>query len=183
MVLKYALNKIQSLDDVEVIHSVVNSVNSNQLKNKRWLLKHLRPYLDIYTDPKIVVAAGWYGLAAHLIDRNVVSFDANPQCADMKLFPNVNYKTCLIEDFNPAKFDVIICTSCEHISDDVLNNFLAKKNWNTLVVLQSNNYYSIPEHINCKQSCEDFANSVQLDVRKKLTLKCDKYDRFMLFAL
>ena len=79
MVLQYALNKIQSIDDVDVIHSVANSVNSNQLRNKRWLLKHLRPYLDMYTDPKIVVAAGWYGLAAHLIDKNVVSFDANPK--------------------------------------------------------------------------------------------------------
>ena len=183
MVLQYALNKIQSLNDVNTIRSVANSVNSNQIRNKRWLLRHLRPYLDMHADPKIVVAAGWHGLAAHLIDQQVVSFDRDPVCAEVKLFPNVSYQTAHVESFDPSQYNIIICTSCEHISDEVVNNFLAKKNAACLVVLQSNNYYGIPEHINCKQSCEDFADSIRLDIRKKLTLKCDKYDRFMLFAL
>ena len=183
MVLQYALKKIESLSDVNTIQSVANSVNSNQLKNKRWLLKHLQPYLDMYTDPKIVVAAGWHGLAAHLLDMNVVSFDIDPLCQETKLFPNVKYKTCRMEDFDPSKFDIIICTSCEHISDEVINEFLSKKSLTSIVVLQSNNYYGIADHINCKASCEEFCESISLRILDKHTLKCDKYDRFMAFCI
>lgn len=166
-----------------MVHSIANSVNSNQLKNKEWLIEKLDPYLDMYTNPRIVVAAGWHGLAAHLLDMNVVSFDMDPLCQETKLFPNVKYKTCKIEDFDPSKFDIIICTSCEHISDEVLNNFLAKKSRTTLAVLQSNDYYYIKDHINCKQNCEEFANSINARILDKFTLKCDKYDRFMIFVI
>jgi len=183
MVLQYALNKIQSIDDIQLVHSIANSVNSNQLKNKEWLIEKLNPYLDMYNDPKIVVAAGWHGLAAHLLDMNVVSVDMDPLCQETKLFSNVKYKTCKIEDFDPSKFDIIICTSCEHITDEVINNFISRKSPTTIVVLQSNNYYSIADHINCKANCEEFCESISLRVLDKHTLKCDKYDRFMAFCI
>ena len=183
MVLQYAIDKIQSCDNIYTVKSIANSVNSNQIKNKKWLLKHLKPYLDMYVDPKIVVAAGWHGLTAHLINKQVVSFDQDPTCAKVKLFPNVSYQTSQIEVFDPSEYNIIICTSCEHISDKVLNDFLAKKNAACLVVLQSNNYYGIPEHINCKQNCNEFADSINFKILDKLTLKCHKYNRFMVFAI
>lgn len=183
MILEYAIDKIQSCNDFETARSIANSVNKNQLKNKRWLVKHLQPYLDMYTDPKIVVAAGWHGLAAHMINRNVISFDMDPMCKSVKLFPNVKYKTEKIEDFDPSLYDIIICTSCEHITDDVINDFISKKSSTSTVILQSNNYYYISDHINCKQSVDDFAESVQLKVLEKFTLKLEKYDRFMVIGI
>ena len=137
----------------------------------------------MYTDPKIVVAAGWHGLAAHMIDRNAVSFDMDPTCKSVKLFPNVKYETSRIEDFDPSPYDVIICTSCEHMSDEVINDFLSRKSPTSIAVLQSNNYYYIKDHINCKQNCDEFADLIHLKILDKLTLKFDKYDRFMLFAI
>lgn len=183
MTLHYAIEKIQSCDDIKISKSIANSVNRNQIRNKKWLVKHLKPYLDMYTNPKIVVAAGWYGLTAHLIDREVISFDMDPICANIKLFPNVKYKTKTIENFDPSSFDVIICTSCEHITDKALNNFLSRKSPTSIAVLQSNDYYSIKDHINCKKSCEDFAKSLNLNIINKFTLKFDNYNRFMIFAL
>ena len=181
--LQYAIEKIQSCDDLETAKSIANSVNKNQVRNKKWLVKHLQPYLDMYTDPKIVVAAGWHGLAAHMIDQNVVSFDMDPVCQKTRLFPNVKYKTEHVEDFDPSPYDIIICTSCEHISDEVMNDFLSRKSTTSIAVLQSNNYYYIKDHINCKQNCDEFAKSFSLRILDKLTLKCDKYDRFMVFAI
>lgn len=177
------MDKIQSCDDIETVRAIANSVNTNQIKNKRWLLKYLQPYLDMYKDPKIVVAAGWHGLAAHMIDREVVSFDMDPACKKIKLFPNVKYQTSKIEDFDPSSFDIIICTSCEHISDEVINDFLSRKSPTSIAVLQSNDYYYIKDHINCKQNCEEFANSINARILDKFTLKCDKYDRFMIFVI
>ena len=72
MVYNYVIEKIQSCDDITIVRDIANSVNKNQVKNKKWLIKYLQPYLDMYTDCKILVAAGWHGLAAHFIDRNVI---------------------------------------------------------------------------------------------------------------
>ena len=182
MVYNYAIEKIQSCDDIATVRDIANSVNKNQVKNKKWLIKYLQPYLDMYTDCKILVAAGWHGLAAHFIDKNVVSFDSNPVCRQIKLFPNVKYETASIEDYDPSEFDIIICTSCEHITDNEINNVLRKKDKSTVVFLQSNNYNEIDEHINCKKSVNDFANSLKLSAYKKYTLSLDKYDRFMIIG-
>lgn len=183
MILEYAIEKIQTCDDIELAKSIANSVNQNQLKNKYWLIEHLQPYLDMYTDPKIVVAAGWHGLTAHMLDNNVTSFDMDPVCKDVHLFPNVNYKTAKVEDFDPSQYDIIICTSCEHITDDVINNFIAKKKPSSICLLQSNNYYYISEHINCKENCDEFAEKINLKILDKFTLKLKKYDRFMLIGI
>ena len=91
MILKYAIEKIQSCDDIKLVRSIANSVNSNQVKNKKRLVKYLKPYLDMYTDSKIVVAAGWHGLSAHMINQDVMSFDMDPYTKQVKLFPNVKY--------------------------------------------------------------------------------------------
>lgn len=183
MILKYALKKIRDCDDIKLIKDIADSVNDNQIKNKKWLVKHLTPYLDMYNDYKIVVAAGWHGLAAHLINKNVTSFDMNPLIKQVKLFPNVKYKIATIEEFDPSSFDIIICTSCEHISDKVINDFIKKKKDTAIVVLQSNNYFEIKDHINCKNSCEEFADSIDMRILESYTLKLKKYNRFMLFGV
>jgi hypothetical protein len=48
------------------------------------------------------------------------------------------------------------------------------------VILQSNNYYEIDEHINCKDSLEHFCSSYHLNVIESMELERDKYNRFML---
>jgi hypothetical protein len=181
--LQIAIDKIQSCNDIETAKSIANSVNSNQVLNKLWLVNQLQPYIDMYTEkPKVCVAAGWHGLAAHMIG-NAVSFDMDPICKEVKLFSNVKYQTSTIEDFDPTPYDIIICTSCEHITDNVINDFIAKKKPNTLVLLQSNNYYYITEHINCKQNCEEFTKKINLKILEQHTLNLEKYDRFMLVGL
>jgi len=183
MVLKYAIEKIQSCNDIELVRDIANSVNSNQVKNKKWLVKYLKPYLDMYSDYKVVIAAGWHGLAAHMIDKNVVSFDMDPYTKQVKLFPNVKYQVSTIEEFDPSQFDIIICTSCEHITDKVINDFIKKKKGTAIVVLQSNNYFKIKDHINCKNDCKEFAESIDLRILESHTLKLKKYKRFMLFCV
>ena len=43
--------------------------------------------------------------------------------------------------------DTIINTSCEHIEN--FARWYAKQSTGKLVILQSNNYFDIPEHVNC----------------------------------
>ena len=74
--------------------------------------------------------------------------------------------------------DTIINTSCEHIEDfkKWYNNIPNGK----ILILQTNNYFDLDEHINCSKSVEDF--SEQTAMEKTLyqgELVLDKYSRYM----
>ena len=186
------LKKISRFNNIDIIQDVINSVNDNQIKNKLWLIDKLKPFLNIYTDPKIVIAAGWHGLLAHLLDdkENITSFDIDDKCAEIKLFDNVHYKTNDIAKHNPENHDILICTSCEHITDDLILTWIKRKRQNSIVVLQSNDYFEIQDHINCKKNLSHFKKSllkkaktkkIDLKVINSYELEMPKYTRYMLF--
>ena len=186
------LKKISKFENIDVIRDVINSVNDNQIKNKLWLIEKLKPYLDMYTTPKITIAAGWHGLLAHLLDDkdNVVSFDIDDICKQTKLFDNVNYKTNDIIKQDPEDSDILICTSCEHVTDDQLLTWIKRRKENSLVILQSNDYFHIKDHINCKASLSQFSSSlikkakkkkINIEITNSYELEFSNYTRFMLF--
>ena len=186
------LKKISKFENIDVIRDVINSVNDNQIKNKLWLIDKLKPYLNIYTDPKIMIAAGWHGLLAHLLDDrdNITSFDIDDKCAQTVLFDNVNYKTNDIEKQDPKDADILICTSCEHITDDQVLTWIKRKKQDSLIVLQSNDYFHIKDHINCKASLSQFKSSlikkakkkkINIEITNSYELEFSNYTRFMLF--
>ena len=168
-------------------------MNDNQMVCKKWLVDELKDVIETLPDmpkePKILVMAGWYGLAGDMcrtkLKAEVQTVDHDIMCQPIgkEFFPNINHKWGKMEDWDNFDFDIIICTSCEHIPDKVINAFLDKKDDKTLVVLQSNNYYGIEDHINCSTSLHEFSNSIKLKIIKEDELKVDGYTRFMIFGL
>lgn len=74
--------------------------------------------------------------------------------------------------------DTIINTSCEHIED--FAKWYAKIPQEKLVILQTNNYFDLPLHINCSKSVEDFSRSTPMsEVLFEGELNLKKYTRFM----
>ena len=77
--------------------------------------------------------------------------------------------------------DTIINTSCEHIA-----NFAAwydKIPDGKLVVLQSNNFFEVEEHVNCVNSIEEFAVKAPMqNILYSGELEFPKYKRFMLIG-
>ena len=73
-----------NVDDKETVLSIVQSLSFNQERCKDWLIEKSEPYLQALDDPKICVAAGWYGLLASKLrdftDNEIVSFDIDPKC-------------------------------------------------------------------------------------------------------
>lgn len=177
----------------ELVLSITNSVNENQMLCKKWLVDELKDILDsdneTVKNPKILVIAGWFGLVGEMcrtrLKAEVTVMDRDVLCEPVgrKMYPDIKHKWGNVETWDMFEYDIIICTSCEHISDKVLKEFLLKKDENTLVVLQSNDYFSVEEHINCKRSLRDFANSQKLQIIKETELKVDGYTRFMIFGL
>jgi len=191
------LKLIGKISNNEDIKSIVNSVNSNQNMSKEWLVDNISQRLDfVVENPRVCVAAGWYGMLADKMrdftDNKVVSFDVDPKCAQYGkiMYPEVSFKTADINDFHAGQYDVLMCTSCEHISDETLNKFLRTRKQQSLVVLQSNNYFGLEEHINCKNSLKEFIDSLTYAVpsakinilnssEKRIN---DKFDRYMVIG-
>jgi len=74
--------------------------------------------------------------------------------------------------------DTVINTSCEHIIN--FEKWYSKIPTGKLVILQTNNYFEIPEHINCSKSLEQFASQTPMTtILYEGELFLDKYLRFM----
>jgi hypothetical protein len=74
--------------------------------------------------------------------------------------------------------NTIINTSCEHIEN--FDKWYDKIPHSKLVILQSNNYFKVNEHVNCSNSLNDFSNTAPMTntlFEGELSLK--KYTRFM----
>ncbi len=77
--------------------------------------------------------------------------------------------------------DTIINTSCEHIEN--FTEWYAKIPKGKLVVLQSNNYYEVEEHVNCAKDITEFGNMARMqNILYSGELELSKYKRFMLIG-
>ena len=74
--------------------------------------------------------------------------------------------------------NTIINTSCEHIDNFRLwYDYLPA---GSLLILQTNNYFDIEDHINCSKSLVDFGNSTPMSkVLFEGELPLEKYNRYM----
>lgn len=74
--------------------------------------------------------------------------------------------------------NTVINTSCEHIGD--FDKWYDKIPKGKIVILQSNNYFDVPEHTNCSKSISEFADITPMtDVLYEGELLLEKYTRFM----
>lgn len=183
------LKAISKISDDKKVKSIVNSLNPNQEISKNWLITESINYFQMFEKPKFLVAAGWYGnLANKLLDYGeVLSFDKDINCAIIgrKLYPKIKFKTYDVIDYRSVKkYDVIICTSCEHIKQNVLNDFISRRRKDdSIVILQSNNYTSLPEHINCVKDENELADKTKLKmIHYKGSLQCDGFKRFIIIG-
>lgn len=145
---------------------------------------------------RIWVLGGWYGiLAAMLFDdprfeiEAIDSIDIDPSVAAVaqtlnrpagERFHAITADMYAL-DYSPARPDLVINTSCEHIAD--VRGWLDLLPAGTRVLLQSNDYFSEPTHINCVESVEAFEKMAALrELHFSGALPQKKYTRFMLIG-
>jgi hypothetical protein len=78
--------------------------------------------------------------------------------------------------------DVVINTSCEHIDQETYDKWLSNVPSNALIVLQSNNYFNLDEHIRCANNLLEFKEQSKIKVISESLLELPKYTRFMLIG-
>ncbi len=174
---------------------IANAFNHKQVACKVWARDRLFDTLG-GRFRHIAILGGWYGvLAAMLLEDErfdiglVESFDIDPSVAPIACTLNAaadgRFRASTGDmyglDYGALGADLVVNTSCEHIAD--LGGWLALLPKGTQVLLQSNDYFSEPTHINCVESAEAFerlAGLARLDFAGSLPMK--KYTRFMLIG-
>ena len=193
--------------------AVAHSLNKNQMASKRWLLESLLDTTPGPLQTVYVLGGWHGVLAALLLADSrfdvgrVISVDVDPDCpplaetlnhrhlrdgrfaavtADMTM---LNYRADLVEfpylddqqrrqTLSP---DLIVNTSCEHLAD--FDAWYHQLPADSLMVLQSNNFFSCEEHVNCVSDLNAFRDQAPMQtLLYEGALPLKRYTRFMLIG-
>jgi hypothetical protein len=163
-----------------------------QIQSKEWLIEHLRPLVNVPS--RIDIHGGWVGVLASMIfqseipARYICSVDIDPTCEPIATMMNkheeidgkfraITGDMCTV----PVSGNVIVNTSCEHITQEQYELWLARLPKDSIVVLQSNNY-NIPEHVRIAQTLEEFKKQSHLTELWAGMLKTQLYTRWMIIG-
>lgn len=166
---------------------------SGQLKSKEWLITNLRKHVNKFVT--VDIHGGWVGVLASMLFQSDIpilsirSIDIDPSCEPIASnmnkieemlgkFRAVTADMCAIR----SDADVVINTSCEHVTQDQYDLWLSGIAHNALLVLQSNNY-NIPEHVRVAKDLEEFKTQCgDINVLWAGELELPLYTRFMVIA-
>ena len=166
---------------------------SGQLNSKEWLITNLRK--NIKKVVSIDIHGGWVGVLASMLFqsdiyiKHIRSVDIDPTCESIAnmmnkkeeiagMFRAVTSDMCEIR----SDADVIINTSCEHITQDQYELWVSGMPRNSLLVLQSNNY-NINEHVRIANNLDEFKDQCQLgSILYAGELDLPLYKRFMIIG-
>jgi len=163
-----------------------------QLKSKEWLITNLRKNVNKFVS--IDIHGGWVGVLASMLFQsdihvtNIRSVDIDPICEPIANM--MNKKEEMVGKFRAvtadmcdirSDADVVINTSCEHITQDQYDLWLSGMPYNSLLVLQSNDY-DIPEHVRTASSLEEFKQQCHIKVLWAGQLELPLYNRFMVIG-
>lgn len=188
--------------------SLVDAYSLGQLKSKEWLVENLPDNLGtvfICAGWYGTLASFMFEKCRHKFDK-IRSFDIDETCAPVA--DNIN-KLWVIDgwQFKASTLDIctmnypteyktyrangtpqdliempntIINTSCEHIFTNEFEKWYNNIPVGTLLILQNNDYFDLPEHVNCAIDLEDFSRMTPMQtLYYQGTLDLPKYKRFM----
>ncbi len=199
-----ALRKLKNDDTFDK-----DCISRGQLKSKLWLINELQK-IDKHLGTVFLCAGWYATLATLLFEspikiKKIRSFDIDDSCR--KIAETFNKPWVLQDwmfkpvtqdihdiDFNSHDYtvtradgtqcsltdvpDTIINTSCEHILD--FNSWYSKIPNGKLIVLQTNNFFEIEEHVNCVKDLHQFSlASPMTEVLYEGELQLEKYCRYM----
>ena len=166
---------------------------SGQIRSKEWLINELE-VLNLPSS-SIEIHGGWVGVLASMLFQsklsiqNIVSVDIDPHvqfiAEEMNRIEHsqdrFRAETSNMTNRYPVT-NVIINTSCEHITQGEYDVWLSHMFDDQLLVLQSNNY-DIPEHVRIAQTLDEFVEQANLSTIKfKGELDLPLYKRFMVIG-
>lgn len=185
------MDAIRNSDDR---YRTLESFWKGQLRSKAWLIEILGKYTSQYPN-SVVVHGGWNGVLASLLFnsniniKHITSVDIDETCEETARTICKNQEmegkfAAVTTDMCTYKYDadIVINTSCEHITQTQYEQWLNNVPDNALIVLQSNNYIELDEHIRCASSKEEFITQSKIDVSFVDELALPLYNRYMIIG-
>lgn len=170
----------------------LDSFWQGQINSKLWLIENIKPFIN--KPVSIDIHGGWVGVLASLMFQSDLSIksirniDIDPSCQPIATMMNKVEEiqgrfVSIISDMCDisSSADIVINTSCEHITSEQYELWLSKVSKDSLIVIQSNNY-NIPEHIRNVISLDDFKEQSNLNILWSGELKLPLYTRFMIIG-
>ena len=160
-----------------------DALSRNQVKSKLWLIEQLdalkllpKPKRQL-TDPttNVLLVGGWVGMLPFLADMKGKQLDivtnididesVHAAASDLNSITASSFRTSSkdVRKLNIAKYDkpLVIDTIVEHFTDHgAWVNTLPNK---AMIVLQGNDMFDVPDHVNCHKTLEDFIASCGLN--------------------
>jgi len=166
-----------------------------QLKSKEWLIDALSTQFSGKDGPaSIDIHGGWVGVLASMLFQSdipikrITSLDIDPTCEPIATMMNKGedisgrFRAITGDMCNLISFvDIVINTSCEHITQEQYATWLGKRTKDQLLVLQSNNYI-IEEHVRTANSLDEFKEQSDINVLWSGELKLPLYTRWMIIG-
>lgn len=163
--------------------------SSGQIASKEWAVKELLK-LNLVLDQNIIIVGAWFGTLGLMLKKQfplikLTLLDIDPRCG--KFLDNIIYNmedvfavTKDMFEYNYTQ-DIVVNTACEHIHD--IRKWLDQLKEGTIVLLQSNNFFSSPDHVSCISSEEEFKEQVKLkEILYSGKLETPMYTRFMIIG-
>jgi hypothetical protein len=168
---------------------------SGQLKSKEWLIESLSMHCSIKSGPYDVdIYGGWVGVLASMLFQSTIplwkirSIDIDHTCESIANIMNKGEEmqgrfSAITADMcdTPSEANIIINTSCEHVTQAQYNRWLNLIPNDSLLVLQSNNY-NIPEHVRIANSLDEFKSQSNIDIIWAGELELPLYTRWMIIG-
>jgi hypothetical protein len=193
----------------EKIEYVHDCFSRGQLASKLWLIKELKT-LNLDLGTVFLCAGWYGTLAVMMFENNlkinkIRSFDIDPSCVTIAerfnkpwVINNWKFKAVTADilslNYNKTVYnvtkndgsietledvpDTIINTSCEHIQN--FNQWYESLPDNKLIILQTNDYFNIEDHVNCVRSLTEFSDmSPMRNCLYEGELQLPRYRRFL----
>jgi len=191
----YFVKKWINKHEPHLQESYEDSLSEGQFKSKLWLRNKLKNIKQPEHPLHIEIIGGWFGFPLiEMLDflkiKQIDFYEIDDDCKKIL----VQYRSRFNCDFKIVEFgnyferkelrrrDIIINTSCEHMDNiSQMKNYY--KNPKPLLVVQSNNYVKIEDHINCVNSTHELEikNEIKTTYYSQ-KLQLEQYNRYMVIG-
>lgn len=190
--LDHVLFWMDAIRESKDTYRTLESFWKGQIHSKTWLIDNLRQYVN--GPVTIDIHGGWNGVLASLLFQSgfnitkIRNIDIDPDCKETACKMNrieelENRFEHVVSDMCDvvSTSNIIINTSCEHITQDQYELWLDKLPSDSIIVLQGNNY-DIPEHIRIAKDMHEFERQCHLTSKYVGILMLPKYERYMIIG-
>lgn len=171
-----------------------------QLSSKEWLVDTLTYVIypernkTLNFPVSVDIYGGWVGTLSSMLFqsdipiRQIRSIDIDDSCEDIANSMNQieleqgRFKAIVADMCDiSSTADIVINTSCEHITQEQYDIWLKGISQTSLLVLQSNNY-EIPEHVRIARDLKEFESQCGIKVIWSGELELPLYKRYMVIG-